>query len=144
MRKCLSQLVAIGFLGSMLGCSSPFAPLNHVDGCSATTLGPLAGTVPQLTWSGGCKVAGILVEPVGSNGAVGAPVWHVWGESDGGGGPNNLIRSGVRYGETPDLARIVVSPTALIRGQQYRVELRVTSIATRIWGATVAQADFTP
>lgn len=138
------QLAVAALLTSVWGCSSPFAPLDHVDGCSATTLGPLAGTVPQVTWSGGCKVAVLLVEPVASDGAVGTPVWHVWGAADAGGGPNNLIQSGVRYGETPRFARVVVPPTALVRGQLYRVELRVTSIATRITGATVGQADFTP
>jgi hypothetical protein len=139
-----THVVLWSVLSAALGCGSPAAPLDHVAGCSATTIGPLAGTALNITWSGGCRVGGVVMEPVGSDGSLGAPVWHVWGESDGLGFPNNIIPSGVRYGRTPDLARVVVPPAALIHGQQYRVELRVTSIETRVWGATVAQADFTP
>lgn len=141
----LAQFALLASLGFGVGCGAPVAPAGHVYGCSTTTIGALVGTTPQITWSGNCGIAGVVVESLNSNGSLGPTVWEVRGQPDGAGQmPNNIIQSGVRYGVTPDLATVIVPASPLSRGLRYRVELRVTSIATRVWGATVAQADFTP
>ena len=57
---------------------------------------------------------------------------------------NNILRSGVTYGQKPDLARTWVEPSPLTPGQAYRVELRVRSFSTLAWGGIVESREFTP
>ena len=124
-----------------LGCGTPAAPLDFVEGCTSATLGPVSGVTPRITWPEDCGVAVIAVVPVELN-AEGGAVWAVAGE--GSGLPNNILRSGVTYGQEPQWGRTWVQPSALSRGRAYRVELRRTSFSTRVWGAVVASAEFTP
>ena len=119
------------------GCGTPGAPSEFVDGCTGATLGPLTGVTPRITWQEDCGVAVIAVVPVGLNAEAGS-VWAISGDG------NNILRSGITYGQEPDLARTWVQPSPLIRGRAYRVELRVRSFSTLAWGAIAASAEFTP
>jgi hypothetical protein len=86
-------------------CSSPFSPAAHVAGCpDGTSVQISGGTTPGFSW-GACRVAVVRVEPVDAQGApIGNPVWGVLGEDDASGVTNNVIESGVTYGQQPKFA----------------------------------------
>ena len=121
------------------GCGAAAGPSEFVDGCSSATLGSLTGVTPRITWPENCGVAVIAVVPVELNAEFGGSVWAISGDG------NNVLRSGVTYGEDHDFARTWVQPSALTPGRSYRVELRVESISSRsAWGSVVASREFTP
>lgn len=119
-------------LGTLLGCGSPFSPVAHVTGCpDGTAVQVRTGVAPRFTW-GGCKVAAVSVEPVDAQGvAIGNTVWGVVGELDGHGVHNNVIESGVTYGEEPRLATTTVAASPLQTGQRYRVLIWTTGPASQ-------------
>ena len=120
-----------------LGCGTPAAPTEFIAGCASATLGPLTGVTPRITWPEDCGVAVIAAVPVELNAEAGS-VWAISGDG------NNILRSGVTYGQKPDLARTWVEPSPLTPGQAYRVELRVRSFSTLAWGGIVESREFTP
>ena len=136
MNRFRMSLLAI-LLGAA-GCGTPGAPSEFVDGCTGATMGPLTGVTPRITWQEDCGVAVIAVVPVELNAGPGTAVWAISGDG------NNILRSGITYGQEPDLARTWVQPSPLTRGRAYRVELRVRSFSTLAWGGIVASAEFTP
>ena len=119
------------------GCGAPGAPTDFIDGCTSATLGPLTGVTPSITWPEDCGVAVIAVVPAELNAEAGS-VWAISGDG------NNILRSGITYGQKPDLARTWVSPSPLTPGRAYRVELRVRSLSTLAWGGVVESREFTP
>jgi hypothetical protein len=119
------------------GCGTPGAPTEFIAGCTSATLGPLAGTTPSITWPEDCGVAVIAVVPAELNAEAGS-VWAISGDG------NNILRSGVTYGQEPDLARTWVQPSPLTPGRTYRVELRVRSLSTLAWGGIAGSREFTP
>jgi hypothetical protein len=121
------------------GCGASAPSLEFVEGCTSATLGPLAGVTPRITWPEDCGVAVIAVVPAELNAEFGGSVWAISGDG------NNVLRSGVTYGDEHDFARTWVQPSPLTPGQSYRVELRVESISSRsAWGSVVASRVFTP
>ena len=130
------RILRLAMVLAACGCGTS-NPSEFVDGCTSATLGSLTGVTPRITWPEDCGVAVIAVVPVELN-AQGGSVWAISGDG------NNVLRSGVTYGEEPDFARIWVQPSPLTRGRSYRVELRVESITSRGWGAVVASREFTP
>jgi hypothetical protein len=83
-------------------------------------------TTPRFNW-GGCKVATVAVQAVdGDDQPIGDLVWSVDGAMDGDGVRNNVIETGVTYGELPPRATTVVQPSPLQTGQRYRVVIGMT------------------
>lgn len=141
------RLLACLGLCSLVRCSSPLSPAAHVAGCpDGTPVEVTAGTAPRFTW-GGCSVAALGVEPVDSQGAaVGSPVWLVEGEGDADGVPNNVIESGVTYGQEPKLATTRLGPMSLQPGQRYRVYIGMTGLgpASRLVFEGIGEGFFIP
>lgn len=134
-----------GAAGALFGCSSPFSPAAHVTGCAdGTAVHATTGLTPRFTW-GGCKVAVVGVEPVDANGvATGSSVWTIDGEMDANGIRNNLIESGVTYGEKPKLTITGVAATPLHSGQRYRVFIWITGPASSFGFAGAGEGFFVP
>jgi hypothetical protein len=119
------------------GCGTPGAPTEFIAGCTSATLAPLTGVTPRISWPEDCGVAVIAVVPVELHAEAGS-AWAISGDG------NNILRSGITYGQKPDLARTWVQPSPLTPGRTYRVELRVISFSSLAWGAITASAEFTP
>jgi hypothetical protein len=130
------RVLRLALVLAACGCGTS-NPSEFVDGCTSATLGPLTGVTPRITWPEDCGVAVIAVVPVELNTQVGS-VWAISGDG------NNILRSGVTYGDEPDFARTWVQASPLTRGRSYRVELLVESISSRGWGSVVASSEFTP
>ena len=133
-----------GAAGALFGCSSPFSPATHVSGCAdGTAVHASAGLTPQFTW-GSCKVAVVGVEPVDANGlATSSPVWGINGDRDANGIRNNLIESGVRYGEKPKFTT-TGTLTPLHGGQRYRVFILMTGPASSFGFDAGGEGFFVP
>ena len=133
------RVLRLAMVLAACGCGAAAGPSEFVEGCTGATLSSMTGVTPRITWPEDCGVAVIAVVPVELNAEFGGSVWAISGDG------NNVLRSGVTYGEEPDFARIWVQPSPLTQGQSYRVELRIESIISRsAWGSVVASREFTP
>ena len=83
-------------------------------------------TTPHFTW-GGCDVASVSVQAVDAEDQATGPImWVVYGTVDRNGIRNNVIESGVTYGEEPRRATTVTGPEPLQHDQRYRVRIGVS------------------
>jgi hypothetical protein len=132
------RMARLALLLTASGCATPGAPSEFIDGCRSATVGPLSGVTPHITWPEDCGVAVIAVVPAELHAGFGTAVWAISGDG------NNIIRSGVTYGQEPDLARTWVQPSPLTPGRTYRVEVRVRSFSTLAWGGVAGSREFIP
>lgn len=90
-------------------------------------------------------MAVVGVEPVDASGAgTGSPVWAIDGETDANAIRNNLIESGVTYGDKPRLTITGIAATPLQRGQRYRVYIWMTGALSSLELTGTGEGFFVP
>jgi hypothetical protein len=106
-----SKLLRAVFLVCGSGCADAIGP-DELPECSGpVTLEVTPGTPPAFSWTPGCRLFFLVVEPEAS----GTDLWAILTRGE------NALAPPVTYGDPPPGAETLVPPVPLTPGTAYRV-----------------------
>jgi hypothetical protein len=127
--SCLVRLVSVA---ATVGCGTPESP-PIVETCPddvvSLSVQNAASAAPSFTWTPACAVALLEVRALPDSGLV----WSIDGRMQ------NILGTGIVYGQVPFGAQEMVAPSALEAGVSY--EVRVARAVPTGGGVTLAGGD---